>query len=112
MVGNIQEFRKVLGEFQQTARTMIKAVMAGKQNLDANVGPQLWVQNKDFFIRHALWDPSRKRPMWINLNTASEFDLMSFPGISQVDAQKIISKREELGFFKSRDDAKTHGFLY
>ena len=110
MVGNIQGFRKLLEELRAAYGATIKAVMSGKQNLDANVGPQIWVQNKDFLIRYALWDPSRKRPLWINLNTASEFDLMSFPGISQASAQKIISKRDELGFFKSLDDAKTHGF--
>ena len=112
MSGNIQEFRKVLGEFRQSAMTMIKAVMAGKQNLDAAVGPQIWVQNKDFQIRYSLWDTSRKRHLWINLNTASVYDLMSFPGITENDAQRIISKREELGFFKSLDDAKAHGFRY
>ena len=112
MVGNIQEFRRLLEELRAAYGTTIQAVMSGKQNLDANVGPQIWVNNQDFSIRHTLWDPSRKRPLWINLNTASEFDLMSFPGISQADAQKITAKRNELGFFKSLDEAKTHGFSY
>jgi DNA uptake protein ComE-like DNA-binding protein len=89
---------------------LIAKVLADEKSLDACVGPQIWVKNEDFFIRTTLWNPQNKKPLWININTASAFDLASFPKISLDKAKQIIKKRTELGYFKSLEQAIAFGF--
>ncbi len=110
MIGDYQKFRELLTQFRDEASALIKDVLTGKKSLDANIGPQIWVKNKDFLIRTALWDHRNKKPLSINLNTASEFDLVSFPKISLEQAKEIIQKREDLGYFESMEQAKACGF--
>jgi len=86
--------------------------LKGEAKLDANVGPQIWVENKDFLIRTALWSPENKKPLSINLNTASEYDLASFPKIGLEKARDFIKKRDELGYFTSLQQAKKLGFQF
>jgi hypothetical protein len=109
MQGDIQKYRETLSEFRDAIDPLLKNVIAGKTELGSNVGPQLWVKNEDFLIRRALWDPSNKRAFWINLNTASAYELASFPGISLDRAKDIVNKREEKGYFRSFEDAAASG---
>ena len=105
-----QKFRELFTEFKSVSEKMIEKVLSGELLLDSNVGPQLWVRNKDFLIRRTLWDPSRKSPLNVNLNTASAFELSSFPGISLEKAKDIVKRREESGYFKSMEEAEAAGF--
>lgn len=110
MVGDYQKFRELSTQFRDKASDLIKKVLADEISLDAYVGPQIWVKNKDFSIRTTLWNPQNKKPLWININTASEFDLASFPKISLDKAKQIIQKRTALGYFISLEQAKASGF--
>jgi hypothetical protein len=110
MIGNIQKFREYFKEYQKVFTTLEQRVLKEKSSLGENVGPQLWIENKSLLVRRALWDPSRKRPLWINLNTASAYDLASFPEISMKKAHNLIQLRNDLGFFKSIQEAKDHGW--
>lgn len=110
MIGNIQKFREYFKEFQEIFTSIKQNVLTDVSILGANVGPQLWVKNESLLIRRALWDPSRKQPMWINLNTASVYDLASFPEIGMETAQILIQKRDGLGYFKSIEHAQKFGW--
>ena len=97
-------------KFRDEASTLIQNTSKGEAKLDANVGPQIWLENKDFLIRTTLWSPENKKPLSINLNTASEYDLASFPKIGLDKAKELIKKRDELGYFTSLQQAKKLGF--
>lgn len=110
IIGNYQSYRKSSAQFMDATSALVKKVLAKEVDLCENVGPQLWVENKNFLIRRTLWDPQNKKSLWVNLNTASIYDLASFPNISLEKAQEIIQRREDLGYFKSQDQAKACGF--
>jgi hypothetical protein len=112
MVGNYKEYGRLRKEYD-SAFTVVKAdVVAGKRAIDANVGPQLWVENKDLPIPVTLFAPEPMYLLSVNLNTASVFDLASFKGISMAQAQSIIRARDSQRWFKSLEDARQHGFAY
>jgi hypothetical protein len=79
-------------------------VVAGKRSLDANLGPELWLVNSGFKIADAMWDTNRTLPLTINLNTATEPELMTIPGIDRIAAKKIISVRRSRGYFQNVRD--------
>jgi hypothetical protein len=110
MIGDYQRFRELAAQFREEASQWIEKALKDEINLDANVGPQIWVKNENFLIRTILWNPQNKKPLFINLNTASAFDLASFPKISLAEAKEIIKKREELGYFSSLEQVKNLGF--
>jgi hypothetical protein len=110
IIGDYQKFRELATRVLENASGLIKKILAEEISLEENVGPQIWVKNEDFLIRTTLWNPQIKKSLCVNLNTASEFDLASFPNIDLVKAKLIIQKREELGYFKSLEQAKTCGF--
>ena len=110
MIGDYQGFRKLAAQLQKETSSLIQKVLEDQVTLDANLGPQIWVTNEDFLIRTTLWNPQNKKPLSINLNTASAYDLASFPKIELDRAKELIEKREELGYFKSLEQAKNLGF--
>ncbi|UCE41486.1 MAG: helix-hairpin-helix domain-containing protein [Candidatus Aminicenantes bacterium] len=110
IIGDYQKFRELATRVLDEALSMVKKILADEISLEANIGPQIWIKNEDFLIRTTLWNPQNKKPLSINLNTASEFDLTSFPKISLEKAQYIIKKREALGYFSSLEQAKASGF--
>jgi hypothetical protein len=112
MIGDYQRYREQAGQFGDEASSLTQKVLKGELELDANVGPQIWVENKDFLIRTTLWNPDYKKPLSVNLNTASVYDLASFPKTGLDKAKDLIKKREELGYFTSLEQAKKHGFLF
>jgi helix-hairpin-helix protein len=100
-----------LGAFRSTSRaafsllkSTIDRVARGDLSVEANLGPQLWLVNADFKIAPAVWSSDRTLPYTLNLNTATETDLMTIPGVDLVAARKIISARHARGFFRSLDD--------
>jgi hypothetical protein len=112
MIGNINEYRRLRKEYDDALARLKTDVLAKRVAFDANVGPQLWVENSDLSIPVSLFSPEPKFPLNINLNTASVFDLASFRGISIAQAQSIIRARDQQGWFQSMDDARQHGFAY
>jgi hypothetical protein len=111
MIGDVKTYRGLFPKYQDAFKSIFRRVLDGEVELDANVGPQLWIQNKDFLLRSTLWDPENKRPLMVNLNTASEYDLASFPGICFEKAKELVAKRDSVGFFPSLKAALQAGFI-
>jgi len=109
MVGS-QKFRELTGAFRESFDRLKEKVLTDEFEIDANIGPQIWIRNEDFYIPTCLWTKEDKRPLAINLNTASEFDLATFPNISLKKAKEIIRERDKLGYFKSLEEAEQCGF--
>ncbi len=82
----------------------IAEVTDGKRALDSNLGPELWVVNSQFKIASSVWATDRRLPLTINLNTATEPELMTIAGMDLAAARKIIAARSEQGFFRSVSD--------
>jgi hypothetical protein len=79
-------------------------VTQGKLALGANLGPELWVLNSGFKIAPAIWERDRTLPLTINLNTATEAELMTLPGVDLTTARRILAERRARGFFRSLDE--------
>jgi hypothetical protein len=112
MVGQYKEYGELRKAYEAAVERLKDDVAAGRREIDANVGPQLWVENKELSIPVTLWSPEPIYPLAVNLNTATVFDLASFRGISKTQAQKIIRARDGQGWFKSLDEARRYGFTY
>ena len=95
---------------QAEIEELLQKVLRNEIPLDANVGPQLWLVNKDFTIRTSLWSNKRRKQLSVNLNTATAYELATFSGISLVQAKEIVGRRDEFGYFKSYEDAEAAGF--
>jgi hypothetical protein len=104
MRGDIGAFRSsALGAFSLLKST-VDRVARGELPVDANLGPQLWLVNADFKIAPAIWSSDRSLPFTLNLNTATEVDLMTIPGVDLAAARKIVSARRARSFFRTLDD--------
>ncbi len=95
MIGDYQRFLPASGSFKKSLAEWTAKALSGAVEADANLGPEIWVENKDFQIRTTLWSEEEKKPLRINLNTCSRYDLMTFPGIDPDRARKIIETREK-----------------
>jgi len=82
----------------------IGEVTDGKLALDGNLGPELWLVNSQFKIASSVWGTERRLPLTINLNTATEPELMTIAGLDLAAARKIIAVRNARGFFRGWDD--------
>ncbi len=109
MQGDITRYRRAVEEFRQEYKTLIENALQDEVDLAGEIGPQLWVQNPHLLMRKALWSPSPKRPLWINLNTATVYEIASFPNVSMEDAQRIVLARNEKGYFSTWEEAKSLG---
>jgi hypothetical protein len=102
--GDIESFR----QRSAAAFTLLKAtteqVAHGKLALGANLGPELWLLNSSFKIAPAIWERDRTLPLTLNLNTATEAELMTLPGVDLATARRIVAERRARGFFKSLDE--------
>lgn len=110
MIGDMTSFREYFPQYQAAFKTIFNEVLGGEVELDSNVGPQLWLRNGDFLLPSTLWNPDSRVPLMVNLNTASEFDLASFKGITRDAAVEIIRKRDRIGYFPNLDAAVEAGF--
>lgn len=100
--GDITAFRR------DNASPLFESTIAeatdGRRALDANLGSELWIVNSDFKIASAMWVTDRQLPLTINLNTATEPELMTIAGVDFAAARKIVTIRDGQGFFHSLDD--------
>ncbi|HEY6972360.1 MAG TPA: helix-hairpin-helix domain-containing protein [Candidatus Angelobacter sp.] len=103
--GDISAFRR--DEASSLFDTTIADVTNGKRTLDDNLGPELWIVNSEFKIASAMWVTDRQLPLTINLNTATEPELMTIGGVDFAAARKIIRSRDTQGFFHNLDDLYT-----
>lgn len=104
MRGDIGAFRSSSLAAFSLLKSTVDRVARGELPVDANLGPQLWLVNADFKIAPAIWSSDRTLPFTLNLNTATEADLMTIPGVDLAAARTIVSARRARGFFRSLDD--------
>jgi Helix-hairpin-helix motif len=102
--GDISAFRRSSIVASSLLRAAIDHVSSGELSLDSNLGPQLWLLNRDFKIASEVWSSDRTLPFTLNLNTASEVDLMTIPGVDLTAARKIVAARRARGFFRGTAD--------
>jgi hypothetical protein len=96
-IGALREQRLLLGRLRQE-------VLSGLTDLDAAVGPEIWLLNEDFRIGRAAWSPHRDIPLSVNLNTAGPAELRTIPGVDTLLADRILEGREARGWFDHLDE--------
>jgi hypothetical protein len=104
--GDIEAFRQRSRAAFSLLRATADQVAQGKLALGANLGPELWVLNAGFKIAPAVWERDRTLPLTLNLNTASEAELMTLPGVDLAIARRIVAERRARGFFKSLNELR------
>lgn len=100
--GDISAFRR--DDASSLLESTIAKVTDGGLALDANLGPELWIANPEFKIASAMWVTDRQLPLTLNLNTATEPELMTIAGVDFTTARKIVKVRNGQGFFHGLDD--------
>lgn len=103
-VGDIDSYRQDSRAAFSLLDQITNRVAKGDLPLDANLGPELWLLNEDFKIAPAVWERERTLPLSINLNTASEPELMTLPGVNLALAARIVASRHARGYFHSLDE--------
>jgi DNA uptake protein ComE-like DNA-binding protein len=103
--GDIQNFRAD-SRAAFANLSSVKKLVEGTRRSGANVGPELWLLNSEFKIAGAYWQKDRTQPLRINLNTATEAELMTISDVNLSLARRIVTERRERGFFKSVDDLR------
>jgi hypothetical protein len=104
--GDIEAFRQRSAAAFALLKATTEQVAQGKLALGANLGPELWVVNSGFKIAPAVWERDRTLPLTLNLNTATEAELMTLPGVDWTTAQRLVAERRARGFFKSLDELR------
>jgi len=103
-VGDIDTFRPASLAAFSLLDQLTNRVAKGDLALDANLGPELWLLNEDFKIAAAIWERERTVPLSLNLNTASESELMTLPGIDSALAARMVAARHSRGYFHNLDE--------
>ncbi|MGD0222016.1 MAG: helix-hairpin-helix domain-containing protein [Terriglobia bacterium] len=103
-VGDIDSFRQDSRAAFSLLDQLTSRVAKGDLPLDANLGPELWLLNEDFKIAPAVWEHERTLPLSINLNTASEAELMTLPDVDRALAARMVASRHSRGYFHSLDE--------
>ena len=110
VVGDYFSFMEMMKKYRGMLERVFHGVSENLNSLDANVGPELWVENKNFQIRRYLWTADMKTNLNVNINTASVYDLVSFLGMGMERAEEVIKKRRESGYFRSWAEARKAGW--
>jgi len=110
VVGDYIPFMEMMKKYRGMLERVFHGVSENLNSLDANVGPELWVENKNIQIRRYLWAADVKTNLNVNINTASVYDLASFLGTGMERAEEVIKKRRESGYFRSFAEARKAGW--
>jgi hypothetical protein len=103
-IGDIDSYRQDSRAAFSLLDQITDRVAKGELPLDANLGPELWLLNENFKIARAAWVRERTVPLSINLNTASQAELMTLPGVDSTLAARIVATRHARGYFHSLDE--------
>jgi Helix-hairpin-helix motif len=102
--GDLDTFRSASRGAFALLDSVIGRVTQGRLAVDAAVGPEIWLLNGDFRIASPLWSPTRTLALTLNLNTATETELMTIPTVDLATARKIVALRRATGSFHALDD--------
>lgn len=111
MLGHVEAFVEDINEYQHKLTCTCEKILNGDIELSKNVGSELWIENTHVKIPSCLWSQEELLPLNINLNTASIYDLMSFPKIDLQKAIEIIEQRNQKGYFDSIEEVGKEYFL-
>lgn len=111
MIGDMNTFIDDMTKYKHILTFYCEEVLNGDIELSQNVGRELWIENPYVKIPSCLWFQEEFIPLNINLNTASIYDLMSFPKIDFEKANEIIKQRDKKGYFNSIDEVGKEYFL-
>ena len=103
-LGEITAFRSSSRAAFLLLKQIIDRATRGELSLDANLGPELWILNPDFKIAPEIWNSDRTLPLTLNLNTASEVEVMTIPGVDAATAREIVQRRRTRGFFRNLEE--------
>jgi DNA uptake protein ComE-like DNA-binding protein len=104
--GDIEAFRQRSAAAFALLKMTTGRVAQGKLALAANLGPELWLVNSSFKIAPAVWEHDRTLPLTLNLNTATEAELMTLPGVDLAVARRMVAERRARGYFRSLDELR------
>ena len=82
LMGDYFSFMEMMKKYREKLEGVFHKGSGNMDLLYANVGRELWVENKIYQIRRCLWVTDVKTNLNININIASVYDLASFFGIS------------------------------
>ncbi len=109
-IGDYGTFRSLLPEYREIFSRIVAQALENPNSLIANIGPELWVTHPDFKIRAVLWSEEPLRPLAVNINAASFYELSAFLGRKKAGA--FLKLRDEYGFFTSLEQAEKLGFVF
>lgn len=110
-IGDMNAFIEDITSYKQILTSYYEEVLNGDIELSQNVGKEIWIENPYAKIPSCLWFKEDFIPLKINLNTASIYDLMSFPKIDFKKSSEIINQRDKKGYFDSIDEVGKQYFL-
>jgi len=111
-IGDIHQYRFYSNMYIQTFIKLKTEVFSDSSLLEKNIGTELWIESSKVQIRTTLWDKDNKMPLYININTASEYEIASFWNMDISTAKMFIKKRDEIGYFKSFEEAAKFGYTF
>lgn len=97
-------------EFKKKYAELNVNLLSDNLLLENNIGPELWIENREIHIKTTLWDAKDKLPLYININTASEYEIATFFEMNFITAKAFVSKRNEIGYFKSFQELEKFDF--
>ena len=103
-LGDLEAYRQTSRAAFAKLDEVTDRVVKGELALDANLGPEIWLLNENFKIAPAVWERQRTVPLSININTASEAEWMTLPGVELPLAARIVTTRCSRGYFRSLDE--------
>ncbi|MDT8719681.1 helix-hairpin-helix domain-containing protein [Clostridium sp. 19966] len=111
MIGNIQALIDAYNEYKKTFNNLCDMIENYDIAIDKNIGKEIWIENSHVKIRKCFWLNEEMIPLKINLNTASLYDLMSFPKITLEKATEILKERVKKGYFNTVDEVGQDYFI-
>lgn len=111
-IGDINKYMYYRKIYNEIFLKLGKEVISDIRLLGKNIGPELWIENCDVPVRTTLWDEKRKKPLNVNINTASEYEIASFWKMDISKAKLFIKKRDEIGYYKSFEEAASYGYTF
>lgn len=108
-MGDIRTFQRGLGAAYDRLMALAADLVAGDRAAGDGLGPELWLLNEEFLIARAAWEYERTLPMALNLNTATEAELMTVAGIDLALARRLVAVRGRTGYFRSLEDVRAIG---
>lgn len=105
-LGHMQEFVSQFRPGFDRLMSLRDEVAAGRASLTDGLGPELWVLNEAFLVSRRHFGGGEREPFALNLNTATQVEWMTIPGLDLALARRIVDAREERGFFGSVEELR------